>query len=124
MALVWKEISSQANLQINVSSSKKSVEVLRIRRIWQLANNKAVFDDEVELGVEQLSNDFASVEYVNQVNQNSNEWFVGDVVPFERCAYIVNFDSVSATNKFYTTFTRLQTWVRWDPIKKKKLVLT
>lgn len=123
MALVWKEISSQANLQINVSStSKKSKEVLRIRRIWQLANNKAVFDDEVELGVEQLSNDFASVEYVNQVNQNSNEWFVGDVVPFERCAYIVNFDSVST--KFYTTFTRLQTWVRWDPIKKKKLVLT
>ena len=123
MALVWKEISSKPNLQINVNStSKKSKEVLRIRRIWQLANNKAVFDDEVELGVEQLSNDFASVEYVNQVNQNSNEWFVGDVVPFERCAYIVNFDSVST--KFYTTFTRLQTWVRWDPIKKKKLVLT
>ena len=87
-----------------------------------MANNKAVFDDEVELGVEQLSNDFASVEYVNLVDKNSNEWFVGDVVPFERCAYIVNFDS-DAT-KFYTTFSRLQTWVRWDPIKKKKLVLT
>ena len=66
LALVWKEVSTQSDLQITIASGgDKSSEVLRIRRIWQLANNKAVYDDEEELTVEQLSNDFANNEYVN-----------------------------------------------------------
>lgn len=63
------------------------------------------------------------MEYVNPVPIAANgEWFVGDVVPFERCAYIVNMNS-DGTDKFYT-FIRLQTAVMWDPIKKLKLVVT
>jgi len=50
------------------------------------------------------------------------EWFVGDIVPFERCAYIVNFNS-DASKKYYS-FSRLQTATRWDPVKEEKLVLT
>lgn len=121
MALVWKEISTQTTIDIN-NAGAQSIETLRIRRIWQLENNKANYDDENELGVEQLTNDFANMEYVNPVALHGHEWFLGDVIPFERCAYIVNINSDGA-NAFYT-FIRLTTAVMWDSILGKKLVVT
>lgn len=65
------------------------------------------------------------MEYINPAPKNGNEWFVGDVVPFERCAYIVNInvDNSVHDTKYYT-FSRLQTAVRWDPILKLKKVVT
>ena len=96
--------------------------MLRIRRIWQLANNKANYDDQYELGVEQLTNDFANMEYVNPKPMHGNEWFIGDIIPFERCAYIVNINSDGASAYFH--FIRLTTAVMWDPILRKKLVVT
>ena len=54
--------------------------------------------------------------------KNGSEWFVGDVVPFENCAYIVNMNS-DGTSKYYR-FMRLMTAVRWDPILKVKKVVT
>ena len=49
MAVVWKEISNQANLQINRATATRTTEVMRIRRIWQLASKGAsldIYDDE------------------------------------------------------------------------------
>jgi len=62
------------------------------------------------------------MEYVNPVPMGGHEWFIGDVIPFERCAYIVNINS-DGTDAFYT-FIRLTTAVMWDPILGKKLVVT
>lgn len=56
MAVVWKEISTQQNLQIvrkKNNAGTKTNEVLRIRRIWQLESKGAslgIYDDENELG--------------------------------------------------------------------------
>jgi len=72
--------------------------------------------------VTQNANDFANMEYLNPAPKNGNEWFSGDVVPFERCAYIVNLNS-DGSNKYYN-FHRLQTWIKWDPILKYKKVVT
>ena len=37
------------------------------------------------------------MEYINRNPVNVQEWFSGDVVPFERCAYIVNMNSDGTT---------------------------
>ena len=115
MAVVFKEISTDANVQIQRTTSAKTQEVVRLRRIWQLASKGAalgIYDDEAG----QLTNDFANMEYRNPAPQNGNEWFAGDVVPFENCAYVVNLNS-DGTSKYYR-FSRLQTAVRYDPILK------
>lgn len=104
------------------TGSEKTEEMLRIRRIWQLENCQASYQDEFELGAEQLENNFANMEYSNPSPQNGNEWFMGDVVPFERCAYIVNMNS-DGTDAFFN-FHRLQTAIKWDPILKIKKVVT
>ena len=68
MALVWKEVSTQANLQIQrLSSSTTTQEVLRVRRIWQLAGNQVPYNDEFESTstTQQVRNDYANMEYVN-----------------------------------------------------------
>ena len=70
----------------------------------------------------QNENNFANMEYESPAQYNGNEWFAGDVVPFERCAYIVNLNS-DGTTKYYN-FHRLQTAIRWDPILKIKKVVT
>ncbi len=91
MAVVWKEISSKSDAQIKRSTSGKTGEVMRVRRIWQLESKGAslgIFDDEQG----QSTNDFANMEYKNPFPQNPKEWFVGDVIPFENCAYIVNMN--------------------------------
>jgi len=49
MAVVWKEISSQLDLQVYRATATKTTEVMRIRRIWQLASKGAsldIYDDE------------------------------------------------------------------------------
>ena len=51
MAVVWKEISSDAKCQIDraASGTMKTQEVVRIRRVWQLASKGktlGVYDDE------------------------------------------------------------------------------
>ena len=65
MALVWKEISEESQHQIARTTSQNTKEVLRIRRIWQLENCQATYQDETELGVTQNENNFANMEYVN-----------------------------------------------------------
>ena len=129
MALLWKEISEQnagttaePDLQIPTTTTTSTTQVFRLRRIWQLASKGIVYDDENEQGVQQLYNDFANMEYVNPYPVDAREWFVGDVVPFERCAYVVNMNS-DGTNRYYV-FSRIQTAVRWDPILKVKKVVT
>ena len=126
MAIVWKEVSDQDSsndLQITIKANgTKSKEVLRIRRIWQLANDNTNYDDSTELGETQMRNEFANMEYTNPAAIGSTEWFLGDIVPFERCAYIVNMNS-DGTDCFYT-FSRLMTYVKWDPILDYKLVVT
>jgi len=135
MAIVWLEVSTKTSgsktshtdwtdtVQIKLDTgSFRSVEMIRIRRIWQLESKGLalkVYDDEA--GTE-IKNNFANMEVKNTRFKNKSEWFVGDIVPFERCAYIVNMNS-DGTNKFYN-FMRLQTAVRWDPILKEKKVVT
>lgn len=63
------------------------------------------------------------MEYINPAPYNDNEWFSGDVVPFERCAYVVNLNSDSTNTKYYN-FHRLQTAIRYDPILQYKKVVT
>lgn len=65
MALVWKEISEESQHQIKRATSQDTREVLRIRRIWQLENCQATYQDETELGTTQNENNFANMEYVN-----------------------------------------------------------
>ena len=114
MAIVWKEVATDMTphttaSKISRANSNTVNEMLRVRRIWQMQSEGAtlgVYDDENENGQTQIVNDFANMEYVNPVPIAANgEWFVGDVVPFERCAYIVNMNS-DGTDKFYT-FIRL-----------------
>ena len=62
------------------------------------------------------------MEVKNKNPKNGNEWFVGDIIPFERCAYIVNMNGDNS--KKYYQFSRLQTAARWDPILKVKKVVT
>ena len=52
----------------------------------------------------------------------SDQWFAGDVIPFENCAYIVNMQYFGG--KQHYSFHRLTTATRWDKYKKKKLVVT
>ena len=130
MALVWKEISTQANLQIQRNSGTDvTTEVVRFRRIWQLeskGNTLGVYDDENENGSQQVINDFANMEYTSSATVNGvvQDWFIGDVIPFERCAYILNmnYDATNSIKKYRVS--RLLTAVKWDPILKVKKVVT
>lgn len=127
MAVVWKEISTKSDatygVQIKRSKTGFTSEVMRVRRIWQLESKGAslnIFDDEQG----QSTNDFANMEYINKVPQDPAEWFVGDVIPFENCAYIVNMNYDSNADRKVYRFSRLTTAVRWDPVFKRKKVVT
>ena len=95
MAVVWKEISTDSKCQIDraASGTTKTQEVVRIRRVWQLASkgkSLGIYDDEAG----QVVNQFANNEIVLNKTPSkgscvSDQWFAGDVIPFENCAYIV-----------------------------------
>ena len=101
MAVVWKEVSADSSVQVvRKSDGAKTEEMIRIRRVWQLVTKGAalgIYDDEAG----QLTNQFANMEVKNKAAKNGNEWFIGDVVPFERCAYIVNMNS-DGSKKYYS----------------------
>ena len=126
MALVWKEISTDSDIQVkrNIADSSATAERIRIRRIWQLANCQATYADEIELEQEQNKNDFANMEYISPVTFNGNEWFSGDIVPFERCAYVVNINVDVANDLLTLNFHRLTTSLKYDPIFGYKKVVT
>ena len=131
MVVVWKEITEQdetgdaikPDLQlVRTSGGARTKQTFRVRRLWQMASTKLAYDDVNEQGEEQAKNDFANMEYINKHPVNEQEWFSGDVVPFERCAYIVNMNSDGTTGQY--VFSRLTTAVRWDPVLKYKKVVT
>jgi hypothetical protein len=121
-AVVWKEISTDSKCQITRKSSAtaKTSEVVRIRRVWQLESKGytplGTYDDEYYDPADptnrvaaslQLKNQFANMEISipNKITETSvknackdDEWFVGDVVPFENCAYIVQFNTNAAAS--------------------------
>ena len=95
MAVVWKEISTDSKCQIEraASGTKFTSEVVRIRRVWQLASKGAslgVYDDEAGQVVNQFANNEITLsKTTNKGTCVSDQWFAGDIIPFENCAYIV-----------------------------------
>ena len=76
---------------------------MRIRRIWQFPNPGTSYEDNVP--ADPVLQDSFQVIYTNPNPINADGWFMGDVVPFTRCSYVVNLASQlsgSTLTKYYT----------------------
>lgn len=94
VGIFWKEFSNEASHQYWMSGSATTSEVLRIRRAWHLPyyTDKGVYDDETDGN----TND-SRQELINIYNpsDSGHDYFAGDVIPFQHCAYVAAFFSDS-----------------------------
>jgi hypothetical protein len=63
--------------------------------------------------------------YTNPNIINADGWFLGDVVPFSRCAYVVNLASSSSggTLTKYYTFEQVLMDIEFDSVANAKRVM-
>lgn len=89
--LFWKEITTEGSKQIyRRGTGKESSEVIRIRKVWHFKNQKASYDD--TRNDAESTNDANQYVHANPAPRNGHDFFIGDVVPFQNCAYIVNYN--------------------------------
>ena len=111
VGIFWKEYSRKATDQISgTAGAAKTLEVMRLRRAWHLPYYSATgpYDDEEDGTTNQNRQELITVHNPTD-KTDAHQWFAGDVVPFQHCAYLVNFNSqdeshLTLSNQKYYSF--------------------
>ncbi len=116
--VLWLEITDDSRYQYRLTSGgDQSKEVMRIREAYALSNPGNNYVDLV--GSENDQRQFIFEEDVTVANNYG--WFVGDVVVFQTCAYVVRMqsDASSAASKVFN-FDRYQQYITWNATSESK----
>ena len=89
---------------------------MRIREAYALVNPG---NNHVDLtGTQNEQRQFI---FEDQVTSDNNYgWFVGDVVPFQTCAYVVRMTSNANADEKYFSFDRYQQYITWNATSEDK----
>jgi hypothetical protein len=116
-------------------SGAYTTEVIAINQFWQLPHSGVPDYDDLRTGsADPLINDFLRVPYTNPMigptysdlpEQSTYQWFVGDIVPMQSCAYVVNMNSIgwAGTFKVAYSFQRIMMSIQYDYTLQSKKVM-
>jgi len=89
---------------------------MRIREAYSLANPNNNYEDLD--ATENVQRQFIFEDDVTATNNYG--WFIGDIIPFQTCAYVVKLTSdANAATKYYT-FERYQQYITWNSTSEAK----
>ena len=115
--IIWVEVTDDSRYQYDIDNSgTSSTEVMRIREAYSLANPGNQYVDLV--GDENVQRQFIFEDDVSDTNNYG--WFVGDVIPFQTCAYVVKMQSDSNAATKTITFERYQQYITWNATSEGK----
>jgi hypothetical protein len=107
----------------------------QLPHVWDFNTYSSLDYNDIRYGqADPLINDYMEVLYNNPMtgptysdlpNQATYPWFVGDIVPMQSCAYVVNMNSIGWTGTFKVaySFQRIMMSVQYDTTIHAKKVL-
>lgn len=114
--VLWVEVTDDARYQQKIRSGSTSIEAMRIREAYSLANPGNEYLDLD--GDENIQRQFI---YEDDVTADNNYgWFVGDVVVFQTCAYVVKQTWDTDNDEKVFTFERYQQYITWNATSEGK----